>query len=129
MTSTERQAITTPDAPTPTGPFSQAIVLDRLVFTSGQAGRNRDTGEMGDLADQVTWALTNLANVLAAAGTSLANAVKATVFLRDGVDSAPLNEVWEATFPEPRPARSTVFVSRLKNPEMLVEIELVAVLP
>ncbi|HWL42135.1 MAG TPA: Rid family hydrolase [Ilumatobacter sp.] len=129
MASSDRRPIATDAAPTPTGPFSQAIVVDRLVFTAGQAGRNRDSGQMGDLGEQVTWALANLAAILAEAGTDLDHAVKATVFVRDGVDTAPLNAVWERAFSEPRPARSTVFVSRLKNPEMLVEIELVAVLP
>lgn len=129
MASSDRRAIVTASAPTPTGPFSQAIVVDRLVFTAGQAGRNRDTGTMGDLREQVGWALANLDAILSAAGSGLEHAVKATVFLREGVDTAPLNEVWQERFAEPRPARSSVFVASLKNPEMLVEIELVAVIP
>ena len=124
-----RTAISTDGAPTPTGPFSQAIRSGNLVFTAGQAGRNRDTGQMGDIAEQASWALDNLDNILRAAGTGLSNVVKATIFVKDGVETAGLNEVWAARFPEPRPARSSVFVSRLKNPEMLVEIEVVAVVP
>lgn len=103
--------------------------MGNLVFTAGQAGRNRDTGTMGDLGEQTRWALANLAAILAEAGTNLDHAVKATVFVKDGADTGALNEVWQETFSEPRPARSTVFVSRLKNPEMLVEIEIVAVMP
>ena len=122
-----RTAVSTDRAPTPTGPFSQAIRTGNLVFTAGQAGRNRDTGQMGDLAEQTSWALDNLDNILRAAGTELANVVKATIFIKDGTDTSGLNEVWSARFAEPRPARSSVFVSRLKNPEMLVEIEVVAV--
>ena len=125
----ERAPISTDQAPTPTGPFTQAIRYGDLVFTAGQAGRNRDTGEMGDIAAQTDWALRNIANILAAAGTDLAHVVKATVYVKDGTDTAGLNEVWKERFPEPRPARSSVFVSRLKNPEMLVEIEVVAVIP
>ncbi len=129
MSSPERVAVSTDAAPTPTGPFSQAIIVDRMVFTAGQAGRNRDTGLMGDIAEQTTWALNNIEQILRAAGTDLDHVVKTTVFLRDGVDTSGLNEIWEQRFNEPRPARSSVFVSRLKNPEMLVEIEAVAVRP
>jgi 2-iminobutanoate/2-iminopropanoate deaminase len=125
--STQRHPIATDGAPTPTGPFSQAIRIGDMVFTAGQAGRNRDTGQMGDIAEQTDWALRNIAAILEAAGTSLANVVKTTVFVKEGTPTAGLNEVWIQRFPEPRPARSTVFVSRLKNDEMLLEIEAVAV--
>lgn len=123
----ERLPISTDQAPTPTGPFSQAIRYGDLVFTAGQAGRNRNTGELGDIVEQTDWALRNIANILATAGTDLAHVVKATIFIKDGTDTAGLNEVWKERFPEPWPARSSVFVTRLKNPEMLVEIEVVAV--
>lgn len=121
-----RTAIHTADAPTPTGPFSQAIRAGHLVFTAGQAGRNRETGTMGDLAEQTDWALRNLDAILRAAGTSLAHAVKLTIFLKEGCDPAALNEVYRTWFAEPLPARSLVYVSRLKGPQMLVEIEAVA---
>ena len=123
----ERQAVRTDDAPTPTGPFSQAIRRGGLVFTAGQAGRNRDTGEMGDVADQAEWVLRNIAAILDAAGASMADVVKTTIYLKEGADSKAFNEVYERHFPEPLPARSLIFVSRLKNPEMLVEMEAVAV--
>lgn len=123
----DRQPIVTEHAPTPTGPFSQAIVVGDLVFTAGQAGRNRDTGQMGGLAEQTDWALRNIEQILLAAGSDLDHVVKTTVFVKDGTDTAPLNAVWAERFAEPRPARSTVFVSNLKNPEMLIEIEAVAV--
>lgn len=122
----DRQAIRTEAAPAPTGPFSQAIRAGGLVFTSGQAGRNRDTGELGDAKDQTKWALRNIAAILAAAGSSLDRVVKVTLYLKDGVDAAAVNEVYRAAFPEPLPARASVFVSRLKSPDMLVEIEAVA---
>jgi 2-iminobutanoate/2-iminopropanoate deaminase len=124
---TERAAISTDEAPNPTGPFSQAVRAGALVFTAGQAGRNRETGTMGDLAEQTDWALRNLDAILRAGGSSLEQAVKLTIFLREGTDPAPLNKVYAERLPEPRPARSLVLVSRLKGPEMLVEIEAVGI--
>lgn len=119
--------IDTEGAPTPTGPFPHAVRVGDLVFTSGQAGRNRDTGTMGDAAEQVDWALRNLSAILEAAGSSLDRAVKVTLFLRDDVrDMAAVNAAYTAHFPGRKPARSSLFVSRLKNDEMLVEIEVVA---
>jgi 2-iminobutanoate/2-iminopropanoate deaminase len=123
-----RQTIATDNAPTPTGPFNQGIRVGDIVFTAGQAGRNRDTGTMGDLAEQTDWALRNIEGILAAGGASLSDVVKTTVFIKDGTDTSALNAVWMERFSEPRPARSSVFVSRLKNPEMLIEIEAIAVL-
>ena len=124
---TERIAIRTDGAPTPTGPFNQAIRAGNLVFTAGQAGRNRDTGQMGDIGEQADWALRNISNILAAAGASMADVVKTTVYLREGTPTGPLNEQWTEHFGEPLPARSSVFVARLKNPEMLIEVEAVAI--
>lgn len=130
MTSTgphsDREPIETAEAPTPTGPFSQAIRTGSLVFTAGQAGRNRDTGKMGDLADQTSWALRNIGAILTAGGANLDDVVKVTIYLREGEDPAELNRVYEAAFQEPRPARSLVYVSRLKGPDMRVEIEVIA---
>ena len=122
-----RTIINTDRAPKPTGPFNQGIRVGNLIFTSGQAGRNRDTGQMGDIGEQTDWALRNIEGILATAGASMADVVKATVFIKEGTKTGPLNEVWEQRFPEPRPPRSSLFVSHLKNPEMLVEIEVVAV--
>ena len=124
---TERIAIRTDGAPTPTGPFNQAIRAGNLVFTAGQAGRNRDTGQMGDIGEQADWALRNISAILTAAGASMADVVKTTVYLKEGTPTGPLNEQWIRHFPEPLPARSSVFVARLKNPEMLIEVEAVAI--
>ena len=62
--SADKRAIRTDQAPTPTGPFNQAIRVGNLVFTAGQAGRNRETGQMGDIREQTDWALRNLAAIL-----------------------------------------------------------------
>jgi 2-iminobutanoate/2-iminopropanoate deaminase len=126
-TSPNRDVVATPDAPTPTGPFNQAVRVGDLVFTAGQAGRNRDTGQLGDVADQTRWALRNLDGILRSAGSSLGRTVKLTIFLKDGCDPAELNAVYSELVPEPRPARSLVYVSRLKGPDMLVEIEAIGV--
>ena len=75
-------AISVPGAPTPTGPFNHAVRYGDLVFTSGQAGRNRETGKMGDIADQARRCLANLQAVLETAGTSLEHTLKVTVFMR-----------------------------------------------
>jgi 2-iminobutanoate/2-iminopropanoate deaminase len=123
---TRQTAIRTDAAPTPTGPFSQAVRVGGFVFTSGQAGRNRETGQLGDARDQTRWALRNIAAILEAAGSSLDRVVKVTVYLKDGVDSSVMNEEYKLHFREPLPARASVFVARLKSPEMLVEIEAVA---
>jgi 2-iminobutanoate/2-iminopropanoate deaminase len=122
-----RQVVKTDAAPTPTGPFNQAIRIGNLVFTAGQAGRNRETGQMGDIAEQAEWAIRNISAILEAAGASLDDVVKVTVYLKQGVDTKAFNEVYSAHFREPRPARSSVFVAGLKNPEMLVELEAIAV--
>ena len=97
------------------------------IFTAGQAGRNRDTGQMGDVREQTHWALRNIAAILEAAGASLADVVKTTVYLKEGADSAAMSEAYASHFTDPLPARSSVVVARLKNPEMLVEIEAIAV--
>lgn len=123
----ERQVIETSQAPTPTGPFNQAIRVGDLVYTSGQAGRNRETGQMGDIREQTDWCLRNLDNILKAAGSSLNHAVKLTVIMKDGVDSNVMNEEYVKHFSGPLPARSSAFVSHLKGADMLLEIEAVAV--
>ena len=122
----DRRAVQTDGAPKPTGPFSQGIVANGLVFTAGQAGRNRETGQMGDAGDQTAWALRNIAAILEAAGSSMDRVIKVTLYLKDGTDTAAVNEAYRSSFPDPLPARSSVFVSRLKSPDMLVEIEAVA---
>jgi len=123
----EKRAIRTDAAPTPTGPFNQAIRVGNLIFTAGQAGRNRDTGNMGDIRDQTGWALRNIAAILQAAGASLDDIVKTTVYLKEGADSNAMSEEYASHFHDPLPARSSVVVTRLKNPEMLIEIEAIAV--
>jgi 2-iminobutanoate/2-iminopropanoate deaminase len=124
----KKQAIRTDKAPTPSGPFNQAIRVGNMVFTSGQAGRNRETGVMGDIHDQARRCLGNIAGVLEAAGASLADVVKVTVFLRNAADWKGFNEEYVKLMPEPLPARTSAIVD-LKSPDMLCEVECIAVIP
>jgi 2-iminobutanoate/2-iminopropanoate deaminase len=128
MAKMSKIAVSVGTAPTPTGPFNHAIRYGNLVFTSGQAGRNRETGKMGDIADQARRCIGNIATILAAAGTSLEHVLKVTVFMRDPADRAAFNEVYEALMPKPYPARTAAFCE-LGNPDMLVEMDVVAAVP
>jgi 2-iminobutanoate/2-iminopropanoate deaminase len=124
-----KQAVVTSNAPAPVGPYSQAIIANGLVFTAGQVGLVQETGELipGDVQAQTRQALTNLSAVLAQAGTSLANALKTTVFLQTMDDFAAMNAVYAEFFPAPPPARTTVAVAKLPK-NALVEIEVIAAL-
>lgn len=124
----KRVPIKTEGAPIPTGPFNQAIRYGDLVFTSGQAGRNRETGKMGDVADQARRCIGNIAAILEAAGTSLEHVLKVTVFLRNVEDRDAFNVVYKELMPQPYPARSAAFCE-LGFPDMLVEMEVVAGVP
>jgi 2-iminobutanoate/2-iminopropanoate deaminase len=124
---TERKAVQSADAPAAIGPYSQAIVAGELVFCAGMVGIDPATGELvgGGVAAEAEQALTNVAAVLAAAGSSLDRVVKTTIFLADMGDFATVNEVYARRMAEPYPARSTVAVRELPK-GALVEIECVA---
>jgi len=115
--------IRTERAPQAIGPYSQATVVDRWLFTSGQIPLT-PAGELvtGDIEAQTEQVFRNLEAVLAAAGASLADVVKTTVFVKNLNDFARLNAVYERHFGAHKPARSTVEVARLPR-EVLVEIE------
>jgi len=117
----------TDDAPAALGPYSQAIVVDGWVFCSGQIPLLPETGELlgGDIAEQTDLVLSNLSNVLAAAGSSLQRVVKTTVFLSDMNDFAAMNEVYARHFGDHQPARATVQAGALPK-SCDVEIECVA---
>jgi 2-iminobutanoate/2-iminopropanoate deaminase len=123
----KKQAIRTDNAPVPTGPFNQAIRIGNMVFTSGQAGRNRETGKMGDVRDQARRCIGNIAAILETAGASLADVVKVTVFLKHASDWKAFNEEYLKLMPEPLPARSSAIVT-LKSDDMLCEMECIAVI-
>jgi 2-iminobutanoate/2-iminopropanoate deaminase len=123
----KKQAIRTENAPVPTGPFNQAIRIGNMVFTSGQAGRNRETGKMGDIHDQARRCIGNLSEILKTAGASLADVVKVTVFLKHAGDWKGFNEEYVKLMPEPLPARTSGSV-QLKSDDMLCEMECIAVI-
>ncbi len=123
-----KEIITTPAAPTPGGPYSQAVRVGGFVYTAGQVGNNPATGkvESDTIGGQTEQVLANLGAILEAAGSSLENVVKTTVFLSDLANFSGMNEVYSRVFAQERPARSTVGVSL--PPGILVEIEAVALI-
>jgi 2-iminobutanoate/2-iminopropanoate deaminase len=123
----ERKVVVTQDAPQAIGPYSQAIVFGDLVFCSGQIPLTPDGVLVeGDITEQTRQVLTNLKGLLAAAGSSLDQVVKTTVFLSDMNEFRAMNEIYEQYFSNNAPARSTVQVARLPR-DVRVEIEAIAV--
>lgn len=115
--------IQTPNAPAAIGPYSQAMVVGNLLFTSGQIPLRADgTLNDGDIAAQTTQVLANLKAVIEAAGASLDKVVKTTVFMKNLDDFAAMNSVYGEAFGSHTPARSTVQVAKLPR-DVLVEIE------
>ncbi|HZH32196.1 MAG TPA: RidA family protein [Pyrinomonadaceae bacterium] len=125
---TVREIVATEAAPQAIGPYSQAVRLGDLVFTSGQIPIDPQTGVFveGGIAEQTEQVLRNLAEVLRAAGTGLEEVVKTTVFLADMNDFAAMNEVYARYFSNEPPARSTVQAARLPR-DARVEIDVIAV--
>ena len=122
------KSISTSNAPAAIGPYSQAVDSGAgLVFLSGQLPIDPATGAFpeGGIQAQTRQSLRNVQAILAAAGLSLANVVKTTVFLADMGDFAAMNEVYATFFVEPFPARSAVAVKALPK-GALVEIECIA---
>ncbi len=122
--------ISTSGAPAALGPYSQAIDTGSLVFCAGQVGIDPATGQMveGGVEAQTERALTNLGNVLEAAGLGFGDVVKTLCFLTDMADFQAFNAVYARFFPEPYPARSTVSVKGMAG-QFVVEIEAIAVRP
>ena len=122
-----RQAVSTSGAPAAIGPYSQGIAVDGFVFCSGQVGLDPATGELvdGGVQAQVDRALRNLSAVLDAAGLTMADVVKTTLFLADIGDFAAVNAVYARHMPDPPPARSTFAVGALPK-GALVEVDAIA---
>ena len=121
-----REIIATSAAPAAIGPYSQAVSTGSLVFTAGQIGLNPATGKMTEgLENQARQVMANLAAILTAAGSSMDQVVKTTIFLQDMADFAAVNAIYGAAFSATPPARSTVQVAGLPL-GALVEIEAIA---
>ncbi len=119
------RVIRTSDGPQPRGIYSQAIVSDGFVFVAGQAAINPKTNELelGDIRSEVRRTLQNIQAILQAAGSSLRDVVRVSVFLADINDFAAMNEVYREFFPENPPARTTVGA---QLPKIKVEIDCIA---
>lgn len=120
--------VQTPNAPAAIGPYSQAMIVNGMVFTSGQIALTPE-GEMltGDVKVQCAQVLSNLTAVLEAAGSSLDKVVKTTIFLDNMDDFGAVNELYARAFGDHKPARSTVAAKTLPR-NALVEIEAIALI-
>ncbi len=123
----ERKEVRTARAPAAIGPYSQAVRAGDTIFVSGQIPLDPDTGELvgGDVRAQTERVLASLAAILDAAGSSLSQVVRTTIYLTDLADFAAVNEVYAARFTAPYPARSTVGVAALPKGAK-VEIDAIA---
>jgi len=125
-----RSRITTDGAPAAIGPYAQGVRVGNFIFTAGQGGLDPVTGQVvpGGIKEQTERAIENLKAVLEAGGSSLGQAVKTTVYLKDINDFAAMNAVYASFFEngsDSLPARTTVEVARLPR-NLLVEIEVIA---
>jgi 2-iminobutanoate/2-iminopropanoate deaminase len=129
MSCKEKTVVTAEKAPKAIGPYSVAIKAGHMVYTSGQIGLDPTTGNMveGGVEAEARQVLTNLSNVLEAAGSSLSGVVKTTVFLKDMNDFSRVNSIYGEFFKENPPARSAVQVAALPK-GAAIEIECVALL-
>jgi 2-iminobutanoate/2-iminopropanoate deaminase len=128
--SDSKQSVSTMNAPAAIGPYSQAVRIGNVLYSSGQVALDPASGVVvpGGIAEQTTRVIENLKAVLTAAGASLAQVVKTTVFLKSMGDFAAMNDVYGKYFAGDgavAPARSTVEVARLPK-DALVEIEVIA---
>ncbi|RKX94088.1 MAG: reactive intermediate/imine deaminase [Spirochaetes bacterium] len=122
-----KKIIETEKAPGAIGPYSQAVEANGFLFTAGQIPVNPETGNIPEgIEAQTRQSLMNVSAVLEAAGLSLSNVVKATVFLKDMNMFAAMNGVYSTFFTKNHPSRSAVEVARLPK-DVLIEIEVIAV--
>lgn len=123
-----KKIISTDKAPAAIGPYSQAIEVNNMVFTSGVIPINPATGELvtGAIEEQAEQAIGNLAALLKESGVAMENVVKTTVFIKDMNDFGKVNEVYAKYFTSQFPARSCVEVARLPK-DVLIEIEAIGI--
>jgi 2-iminobutanoate/2-iminopropanoate deaminase len=124
------RSIQRPDLPAPVGPYSPAVAFDRLVFVSGQGGKDPATGTLASgIEAQTGQCLRNIAAILEAAGSSLQHVLRCGVFLADMREFDRMNAVYARVFGDHRPARTTIQAAALPGDGLLVEIDAVAYLP
>lgn len=121
-----KQTLSTQNAPAAIGPYSQAVKVGNLIFTSGQLPINTQSGELvADIEGATKQSLDNVKAILESAGSSMDKVVKTVVFLKDMNDFVAMNAVYATYFPSNPPARSAVQVARLPK-DAVVEIEAIA---
>ena len=122
-----KTVIHTPKAPAAIGPYSQAIAVGDMIYTSGMIPIIPETGELetGSIEKQADQAIGNLKNLLEASGVTMDQVIKTTVFIKDMNDFGKVNEVYATYFQKDCPARSCVEVARLPK-DVLIEIEAIA---
>lgn len=110
-----RKVISTNKAPAAIGPYSQAVQVNHMLHVSGQLGINPETGDFvsDNVVEQTKQVMTNMGNILEAAGTSFSNVVETTILLADMKDYAKVNEVYATYFQQPYPARAAYEVANL----------------
>lgn len=119
-----------PNLPKPVGPYSPGMGFERLVFVSGQGGKDPATGAIAaDTSAQTEQCLRNVETILKAAGTDLQHVLRCGVFLMDMAEFSAMNAVYERMFGSHRPARTTVQVAALPSDGLRVEIDCIAYLP
>jgi len=122
------KTVSTPNAPAAIGPYSQAQIVNGMVYTSGQVGIDPATGNVVEgLEAQAHQVFKNLSEVLKAAGTDMSKVFKTTVFIKDMNDFGVINGIYAQYFTEPFPARSCVEVARLPK-DVLLECEVIALI-
>lgn len=123
-----KKIIHTSNAPAPIGPYSQAVIVNGMLFASGQIAIDPSTGNLitGDIKAETKQVMENIRGVLNAAGLNFSNIVKTSIFLSDMNNFAQVNEVYGGYFSDNFPARETVEVSRLPK-DVNVEISVIAV--
>ncbi|KNY26069.1 RidA family protein [Pseudobacteroides cellulosolvens] len=123
----KKEVLTTKKAPEAIGPYSQAIKVGDIIYTSGQIPIDPATGQVvqGGIEAQTKQVLENINAILVNAGSSFKNVIKSTVFVKDMNDFTAINNIYGQYFKEPYPARSLVEVARLPK-DVLIEIEVIA---
>ena len=131
MTQPAHRPVVASGLPAPVGPYSPGMILDRLVFVSGQGATDPATGALAgpDVVTQTEQVFRNIEAILKAAGTDLSHVLRCGVFIVDMRDFPAMNEVYARVFGAPRPARTTVQVPSLPNVGLRVEIDCIAYLP
>ncbi len=126
--SSQKQVIFTTEAPSPIGPYSQAVMAGNILFVSGQIALDSNTNELvvGDIRQETQQVMLNIGSVLKSAGMNYHNVVKTSIFLKDMNNFAAVNEIYGHFFSSDFPARETVEVSRLPK-DVNVEISVIAV--